>query len=172
MRHCDRSIGWERHRPGGRPRMMISEARTDRAATSLRMIGSSYQAAMEGLPKIIVAITDRQRQDRSRRGCRAAQFPGAHPEPTARFKFEACLSAKPQRREHAIRPDHLADVVSSPKVHFAVVHESGSGTFRTWPRWPTVSAVGVQRKSSLDSFRSSRGGSLPWSQVRKYFERR
>ena len=31
--------------------------------------------------------------------------------------------------------------------------------------WPTMSAAGVQRKSSLDSFPSSRGGSLPWSQV-------
>jgi hypothetical protein len=31
---------------------------------------------------------------------------------------------------------------------------------------------GVQRKSWLDSLPSSRGGSPPWSQVRKYFERR
>jgi hypothetical protein len=31
---------------------------------------------------------------------------------------------------------------------------------------------GVQRKSSLDSLPSSRGDSNPWSQVRKYFERR
>src|SRR3984893_7693684 len=25
---------------------------------------------------------------------------------------------------------------------FTAVHESASGTFRTWPRWPTMSAVG------------------------------
>jgi hypothetical protein len=50
---------------------------------------------------------------------------------------------------------------------------SANGTFRTWPRWPTMSAVGgVQRKSSLDSLQSSRGGSTPWSQVRKILRTR
>jgi hypothetical protein len=53
------------------------------------MIGSSYQAAVEALPEIIIAITDRQRKDRSKHGGRAAQFLGAHPEPIPRHTVQA-----------------------------------------------------------------------------------
>jgi len=38
------------------------------------MIGSGYQAAAEALPEIIVAITDRQREDRSNRGPEQRSF--------------------------------------------------------------------------------------------------
>lgn len=38
------------------------------------MIGSSYQAAVEALPEITVAITDRQREDRGKRGAEQGSF--------------------------------------------------------------------------------------------------
>lgn len=38
------------------------------------MIGSSFQAAVEALPEITVAITDRQREDRGKRGAEQGSF--------------------------------------------------------------------------------------------------
>jgi len=35
-----------------------------------------------------------------------------------------------------------SDEVIDKKAQFAATHESAYGTFRTWPRWPTMSAVG------------------------------
>lgn len=101
------------------------------------MIGSSYQAAVEALPEITVAITDRQREDRSN-GAEQRSFLAYRP--IARFKFEAC--ATPLRREQPIRPDHLADSTCTPEAHYAAVlspevpsETCGSGGTSGLRRW-------------------------------------
>jgi hypothetical protein len=55
-------------------------------------------------------------------------------------KYELVIKLKTAKTPGASRPRHRGDRIRMP--FFAAVHESGHGTFRAWPRWPTMSAVG------------------------------